>query len=280
MVVFNGEIFKDNARLITTNNVALSSGHAVIETLRISNGILLLWEAHYLKIMATMRMLRIRIPMSFTPEYLSNLILKAFKQSLEFNGSALVIFQVYPTAKDPFKTAYHIWFKALGNENIERVNNSSFEMGLYKDFYISKTLLSTLATPQKIVFGLAEIFAHENGLNGCFLLNTDKEVVGSSKGILFMVTGQVVQTSPILSGVQDSVYRKALLTQIRKDKTYTLLEAPISPFSLQKATTLLILNPSDGIINITKYRKKEYEQPTVALQFASSLHAATKAVID
>ena len=64
MVVFNGKLYSDQECFIGVGNTALSFGHAVLEELRIENGHLLFWESHYLKIMASMRMLRISIPMT------------------------------------------------------------------------------------------------------------------------------------------------------------------------------------------------------------------------
>jgi len=64
MVVFNGKLYSDQEFFIGVGNTALSFGHSVLEEIRIESGAVLFWEPHYLKIMASMRMLRIHIPMS------------------------------------------------------------------------------------------------------------------------------------------------------------------------------------------------------------------------
>ena len=48
----------------------LNYGDAVFETLRVSAGKIFFWEDHYFRLMASMRILRMEIPMNFTLEFL------------------------------------------------------------------------------------------------------------------------------------------------------------------------------------------------------------------
>ena len=52
---------------------------------------------------------------------------------------------------------------------------------------------------------------------------------------------------------------------------YTIEEASISPFELQKADELFITNVIQGIKSITKYRKKNFESDT-ALKLVTLLN--------
>ena len=74
--------------------------------------------------------------------------------------------------------------------------------------------------------------------------------------------GNVIKTPPISDGCLNGVTRKQLINIIGKLEDYTLEEASISPFELQKADELFITNVIVGIQSITKYRKKEFENTT------------------
>jgi len=276
MLVNNGIIQENTETFISHQNLALTHAHSIIEELRVQQGAILFWEAHYLKIMASMRMLRINIPMNFTPDFLSDLILKILSKNTSLNGNALVTFQVYPSHNLSAKTEYHIWLQPLKNKTLTEIKNHYFEIGLYKDFYISKDTLSTLPTNNRLISSLAAIFAKENDLDACFLLNTDKEVIGTNLGCLFVVSHNEIHTSGVDSGTSNTVFRKNLINIIKKEETYKIIEGPISPFSLQKASLLFILNAKDGIIPISKYRKKEYEVSDLPLKLALLLEAKTK----
>ena len=275
MVVFNGKLYSDQECFIGVGNTALSFGHAVLEELRIENGHLLFWESHYLKIMASMRMLRISIPMTFTPDYLEGVIKDALSKTTHLNNNAIAVFQVYPSEDNITQTHYHISFRPLENLHLDKISHTPFEIGLYKDFYIADSLLSTLPINYKLVERLAGVFSDENDFQSCFLLNEKKEVIGTHMGPLFMVANGQIQTPPITGGTQNSVFRKQIISLLAKDSDYEISENVISPFSLQKSDALFIFNLSKGFISINKYRKKIYDQhefvQAIALKFQQSI---------
>jgi branched-chain amino acid aminotransferase len=103
------------------------------------------------------------------------------------------------------------------------------------------------------------IFANENDLQNCLLLNNEKNVVEALNGNLFMLIGNKLITPSIEDGCLNGIMRKQVLQVARKIEDIEVLEQPISPFDLQKADELFITNVITGIQPITKYRKKEYK---------------------
>jgi branched-chain amino acid aminotransferase len=72
MVNINGTLYQDFEANIPTNNRGLAYGDSVFETIKFNNNKPVFWEAHYFRLMASMRILRMEIPMHFTPEFLEN----------------------------------------------------------------------------------------------------------------------------------------------------------------------------------------------------------------
>jgi branched-chain amino acid aminotransferase len=151
--------------------------------------------------------------------------------------------------------------------------NASFEVDLYKDFTVAKQLLSTLKTNNKLIQVTASIFAKENQLHSCLLLNEGKNVVEATSGNLFMVMDGQLITPPISEGCLNGVMRKQILRLAKTIAEYTIVEAPVSPFDLQKADELFITNVIVGIQPISKYRKKEFGY-SVAKQLIEKLNAS------
>ena len=76
MINFNGELlFKENIKL-TTDNRGFKYGDGIFETIKVVHEKVIFWEDHYFRLMASMRMLRMKIPMEFTLEFLEKEILK------------------------------------------------------------------------------------------------------------------------------------------------------------------------------------------------------------
>jgi branched-chain amino acid aminotransferase len=106
------------------------------------------------------------------------------------------------------------------------------------------------------------IYAKENDLDNCILLNDSKNVVEALQGNLFMRMGNTLITPPISEGCLNGIMRKQILSLAKKETNLEVMEQVISPFDLQKADELFVTNVIRGIQPITKYRKKEFEQDT------------------
>ena len=120
-------------------------------------------------------------------------------------------------------------------------------------------LLSTLKTNNKVLHVVGSIFAKENDLQNCLVLNTNKEVVEALNGNIFLVKDQVIKTPPLETGCLKGIMRKQLIEIIKLMPEFTLKEESISPFELQKAEELFITNVITGIQPVSVYRKKQFK---------------------
>jgi branched-chain amino acid aminotransferase len=144
------------------------------------------------------------------------------------------------------------------NSNLYFFGKENYEVELYKDFYITKQLLSTLKTNNKMLQIIGSIFADENGYDNCLVLNDEKNVVEALQSNLFMKTGNVIVTPPVSDGCLNGIMRKQVLEILKRTEGIEVKEISISPFDLQKADELFLTNVIFGIQPITKYRKKVY----------------------
>lgn len=259
MVNINATL-QDNTHTISLYNRGFNYGDAVFETIKVSNAKILFWEDHYFRLMASMRIMRMEIPMTFTMEYLEAEILKTIKANNADNKTVRVKFLVSRSEGGLYLPEtntidFYISVKVLDQE-FYTLNTETYVVDLFKDFYVAPSLLSTLKTNNKSLNILASIFAEENDFNNCLLLNTNKSIVEAVNGNLFLVKGSTIKTPPLLDGCLNGVMRKQLIALINLMSEYTLEEASISPFELQKADELFLTNVISGIQPITKYRKK------------------------
>lgn len=272
MVNFNGNIGEQES--VLTHNRAFLYGDAVFETLKIVQGKVLFLEDHYFRLMASMRILRMEIPMNFTMEYFEEQILSVVKSN-GFEDSARARITVYrndggyylPTTNtisflvhtSPLENQSYLW------------DGKTCEVDLYKDFYVSKQLISTLKTTNKLLHVTASIYANENELDNCILLNDSKNVVEVLQGNLFMLQGNKLVTPLTSEGCINGIMRKQVLSLARKIEGLEVVEEVISPFDLQKADELFFTNVIRGIQPITQYRKKVFAS-SVANQLLDALN--------
>jgi branched-chain amino acid aminotransferase len=244
------------------DNRAFLYGDAVFETVKILDNKILFLEDHYFRLMASMRILRMEIPMNFTMEFLENeLISKAKAENIETSARARIT--VYRKDGGYYLPENNNVDYLISVSKIEQplyqVEKLNYEVDIYKDFYISKQLLSTLKTTNRLINSIGSIYANENDLDNCILLNEEKSVIETLNGNIFMLKDGVLSTPPIADGCINGIMRKQVLALAKTIETIEVRETTISPFDLQKADELFITNIIKGIQSITKYRKKEFE---------------------
>lgn len=278
MVNFNGKLVGDDDNFLNHNNRGLRYGDALFEAIRVVNGHIYFLEEHYLRLMSSMRILRMEIPMNFTMEFLEGEIQK----TIDINNGAkaqrirVTVFRndggLYkPTTND---ISYIIESNDLDNLFFT-ISDQDYEIELFKDFYVNNDMLSTLKTNNKIINVVGSVFASENGYENCLLLNNKKQVVEALNGNVFLVVGHTIKTPPLLDGCLNGIIRKKLIAIISKLEEYTILEESISPFELQKADEIFLTNSISGITPVTKYRKKKFTN-TVSRSLVGKLNLASR----
>jgi len=274
MINYNGAIVTDQT-ILSNSNRAFLYGDGVFETIKVYNKNILYLEDHYFRLMASMRIVRMQIPANFTLEFFESQIIDLVN-ALKIAESARVRFTVFRNDGGYYlpqtrEVTYLIQASALSTTKYE-LDLKPYEVDLYKDFFVPKTLLSTLKTTNKMLHITGSIYANENGLQNAIVLNNDKNVVEALNGSLFMVMGNKLITPPLSEGCLNGIMRKQLLQLAKKIEGVEVVEEIISPFDLQKADELFVTNVITGIQSITQYRKKSYNND-VAKQLVTLLNA-------
>jgi len=262
MINFNGKL-QENNLVISNNNRGYSYGDGLFETIKAVHGKLLFFEDHYFRLMASMRIMRMQIPMDFTMEFIEEQIVNTLEANNLKTQSARVKIQIDRVEGGLYlpednNINFIISVKKIDSD-FYLLNDNNYEVDLYKDHYLSPSLLTTLKSNNKALNVIGSIYAKENKLDNCLLINTNKSVVEALNGNLFLVKGNIIKTPPLSDGCLKGILRKQLVDIIKLLPDYTIEEASISPFELQKADELFITNVIKGIQPITKYRKKVFK---------------------
>jgi len=278
-VNFNGKLLPETENYLNHENRGLRYGDALFEALRASGDKIFFWEDHYFRLMASMRILRMEIPMEFTMEFLEAEILKTVESNGLKNSTARVRLTVFRNNGGfylPESNAVSYCIEAdLLSSPFYVLDEEPYEVELFKDFYVNVDMTSNLKTNNKIINVVGSVFARENDYDNCILLNHNKQVVEFLNGNIFMVKGKTITTPPLKDGGLDGIVRKKLIEMLAKLDDYELQETSISPFDLQKADELFLTNSIKGIRSVSKYRKKKFSN-RVAKDLIGKLNAAAR----
>lgn len=279
MVNFNGQLVASEDARISVFNRGFAYGDSVFETIRVINGKIMFWEEHYFRFMASMRIMRMEIPVDFSPEFLEEEILDLIRANDLETSPARIRFSVFRKegglySPETYDIGYVISVKPIDSA-FYTLNNDFYEVELFKDHFINSGLLSTLKTNNRAINVLGSIYAKENDYQNCLLLNENKSVVEALNGNIFLVKGKTIKTPPISDGCIKGVLRGVLMEIIKVLPDYTLVEESVSPFELQKSDEIFVTNVITGIQPISKYRKKEFNQE-VAKELLAKLNVKAR----
>lgn len=279
MINLDGKIVEEKDAKLSVRNRGFAYGDSVFETIRVISGKIMFWEDHYFRLMASMRIMRMEIPSTFSPEFLEKEILQVITSNNLESSPARIRFAVYRLQGGYYTPAtreigYVITAEAMEN-SFYLFHDQPYEVELFKDHYVNSGLLSTIKSNNRAVNVLGSIFARENSYDNCLLLNEKKGVVEALNGNIFLVKGNTIKTPPISDGALNGIIRKQLINILKKTDEFELEETSISPFELQKADELFITNVAQGIQPVSKYRKKEFDNK-VSKELLSKLNVKAR----
>ena len=259
MLNFNGDIQNRTEKIFL--NRAFLYGDSVFETIKVVKNKILFWEEHYLRLMSSMRILKIEIPNTFTPEYLEDQIKKTnFSISKLFSGRVrLTIFRDGGGFYKPKSNESCFVIKSFENDKIFfETEFKEYTVDIYKDYFIQSNLLSNLKTNNRLINVLGSIYAKNNGLENCILLNDQKLVAEFLNGNIFIVKENIVLTPPLGSGCLSGVMRNKIIESINGIPLIEVKEENFSAYEIISSQEIWVSNCISGIIPVTDYRNKQF----------------------
>ncbi len=264
MVNINGNIINKTQATISINNRGFAYGDAVFETIKVVQNKVLFLEDHYFRLMSSMRILRMQISMNFTLEFFDSEMRNLIKINNLAQGSARVKFIVNRNEGGLYtpktNTIEYIIFAERLDSDFYNFSDKDYKVDLFKDYFISPSLLSTLKSNNRLVSIVGSIYAKENNFDNCLILNTNKNIAEALNANIFLVSDNKIKTPTLQDGCVKGIMRKQIIEIIKLMPEYTLEESSISPFELQKANELFLTNVISGIQPITNYRKKRFSK--------------------
>ena len=261
MINYKGDIIELNALPVQDVKRATMYGDAVFETIRMRDNKLLFVEDHYFRLMASMRILRMPIPMEFTPEFFVDEANRLAEEVAVTDGRLrLQVVRKSEGKYTPDDNNECVWWMELEELSSQDYTWTSkgLKVDLFKDHYIQPGLLSTLKSSNALPYVLAGIFAKENGFDAMLLVNDKKMLVEANAANVFVLKDNVLKTAPLEDGPLRGVFRKNLIGWA-KEIGLEIKEESINPFELQKADEIWLTNTISGVQWVEKYRKRTYK---------------------
>lgn len=238
-------------------NRAFLYGDAVQVSFFIRNSQLIMAEECYFFLMASMRKMRMNIPLSYTLEFFQNLFTaEVLSQNLN-NG--IISFMAYRDASQGSlsEASVSFWFSFSPADDVLALQKE-YELDLIKEINVNTNLLSNIRVhcPENIYAG---IYARENDLDDVILLNPQKRIARSIAGNLMFLSGNEIKVVKQSEGAYISPLMENFITFIHRNNLAAIEPSEMVAFESQKAEEILLVSDEKGLFPVTKIRNKTFE---------------------
>jgi len=142
-------------------------------------------------------------------------------------------------------------------ESVNELNTNGLVIDIYPEAKKTCDLFSNLKSASFLPYAMAALYAKENKLNDCLVLNTKGNIADSTITNVFIIKNELIITPALNEGCVNGIMRKYLLKKLQ-DSGYRVQESCISVFDIENADEVLLTNAINGIRWVSGFRHKLY----------------------
>jgi branched-chain amino acid aminotransferase len=265
---WNGKIIDKNDFYISPDNRSFRYGDGFFETMKISNGNILLAAHHFTRFFSSLQLLSFDVPVVFTAEYFAGQIQSLIEKNKHLS-LARVRLMVYRGNGGLYDAENHHPNFVMQSWPLEEPGNKLNPNGLDIDIYTEARKVSDSFSMVKsnnyLPYAMAALWAKKNKLNDCLLLNPYNNICDSTIANIFIVQDNLIKTPAIAEGCINGVARSYLIESCKKDNI-AVSETTISTEDILYATEVFLTNAVAGIMWVKQLGERKYNEPHLALQ--------------
>jgi branched-chain amino acid aminotransferase len=259
---FNGKFISSGTPVIPSDNRSFRYGDGLFETIRVKKGEIILADYHFERLFNGARLLSFALPIHYNAARLRDEILGLCRKN-GHNVDARVRLVIFRGAGGLYDASDHFpnyiiesWALAPGNGGL---NQNGQVIDLFPDGRKSCDAYANLKSNSFLLYVLAALFAKENRLNDCLVLNSRDRIADSTIANVFYCKGGKIYTPPLSEGCVAGVMRRLLLDRL-PGAGFTLVEKETVPADLENAEEVFLTNAIRGVMWVQRFRDTSYGQ--------------------
>ena len=274
---FNGKILSADNPVLMASNRSYRYGDGLFETMRIQHGKIVIANYHFERLFASLSILKYDIFSLFTPAKLEKEILHLCQrnQCEKFARLRLSVFRGNGGINDDDKNLQYLIECWPLNASINQLNENGLIIDVYTEAKKSTDQFSNIKSANFLPYSMAALYAKENKLNDCLVLNTAGKIADTTIANLFIIKENVIKTPSLDQGCVNGVMRRYLLESL-STADYVISETTISIQDVTTADEVFLTNAISGIRWVKQFENVNYgNAKTIDIysRFVKTIHA-------
>lgn len=280
-LLYNGEFFLTDQPILSIHNRSFRYGDGLFESIRVVNGEVYNFEAHFSRLLEGMKVFRIDIPDFFILDYFENQI----KSLLQHNGIhhggrvKLTIYRkgevasYYSETNEP---GFIIEAEQFPSNDFV-LSPEGIDVDVFNDITKPLNKYASFKTTNAFFYVAAIHAAKEKGLGDHLLINDKMNIIESTNSNFFIVSNGVLYTPPLSSGCVGGTMRMKVIN-LALSNNIKVYESSITAGHLLSCDEIILTNAIQGIKWVRSYKTKRFFHK-MADQLVQLLNQDTKSVI-
>ena len=270
--IYNNNFCKEDTPVMGMGNRALMYGDGLFETMRIHQTIIVNRSLHFDRFFAGIRLLKFPLSENFTKDFFSQKIREILiKNTIEHTARVrLMAFRKEEDSINHYKGSFNYIIEAWPMEEAVILNESGLEVDIFKDVKRSCDLFSNIKSNNYLAGVMAQLFAKENKLDECLLLNSFGRICESAIANVFIVKENVIFTPPLSEGCVAGVVRRWLIENLPFPE-YQILQKELTPEEVQGADEIFLTNSIKPVRWVHTFQGRMFGN-TMSLKIARYVH--------
>ena len=239
--------------LFTPQNRSFRYGDGIFETIKVFRDKIFLADYHFDRLFSSLSLLKIKVPHYLNSDQLHRNILELCKLN-SCSSSARVRLAVY---REEDNTAGYIIEADLLDGKINLLNDEGWRIDIYPHARKSCDAFANLKSANYLSYVLAGIYAAENKLEECLVLNSNNKLCDASKANIFLVLNNEVHTPALHQGCVSGVKRRFIIEELKRAGIITR-QIAIDEALLLEADEVFLSNAINDIRWVQGFRNKTY----------------------
>jgi aminodeoxychorismate lyase len=262
---FNGKIYTATTSTIGPENRGLRYGDGLFETIKMSNGRLLLEDDHFARLWKGLRVLQFDLPKHFSPDNLQEQIV-ALAAKNNHLASARIRLNVFRGDGGLYDAVNHTPNYFIQSwqlpENNSDLNSNGLVVGIYTEAKKTYDVLSNLKHNNYLPYLMGALHAKKEKWNDAIILNSANRICDTTIANIFIVKDEMVYTPPLTEACVAGVIRNYIIRN-SKSSGFELIEKELTPEDVLNADEVFITNTIRNIQWVQSIGNKNYSNTII-----------------
>ncbi|MEO8569445.1 MAG: aminotransferase class IV [Ginsengibacter sp.] len=262
--IFNNKFYANDSPVVSPSNRGLRYGDGLFETMKSIKGKIINEDFHFDRLFNGLQLLKFDIPKSFSKEF----ILKKIKELCSKNKHndiariRLMIIRGNGGIFDPENGFPNFVIESWPLSGITELNVNGLIIDLLPGAKKSCDNFSHLKSNNYLPYVMAGLYAKENKLNDCIVLNSFGRICDSAIANVFLIKGNKIITPPLSEGCVAGTMRRWMLEKFNLEN-YKVLEKKLTEDDLLDADECFLTNSIFYMRWVKNFRNKNFTNSSV-----------------